>query len=102
MVIGRSLKVVWGVLVLILIGLQCRLWAGEGSYAQVWGLDAQIATQQTENGRLRERNRALAAEVLELRGAGTALEERARSQLGMVHPDETFYLFVTPDPSTLR
>ncbi len=93
MSIDLLLKGLWGVMVLAILLLQVRLWNGEGSFAQVWNVDRQIAAQRVINDSLAERNRALAAEVAELRLAQTALEERARMQLGMVHPEETFYFF---------
>lgn len=90
----RLVKSLWVILSLAILALQVRIWSGEGSLAQVWNLDDQISTQQSENAQLSDRNRALAAEVMELRLAQSALEERARVQLGMVHPDETFYLVI--------
>lgn len=83
----------WGVLLLLILGLQVRLWSGEGSFVQAAHLQRQIEQQHQENTRLQARNQALIAEVLELQQGGAALEERARAQLGMVHPAETFYLF---------
>ncbi|MBC9249723.1 cell division protein FtsB [Pseudomonas alcaligenes] len=79
------------VLVLILSGLQYRLWVGEGSLAQVTELKRQIAEQQGENERLLERNRILEAEVLELKQGTETVEERARHELGMVKEGETLY-----------
>lgn len=72
------------VLILLLGGLQYRLWVGEGSLAQVNSLNKQIAEQQGENERLLERNRILEAEVLELKQGMETVEERARQELGMV------------------
>ena len=66
------------VLILLLGGLQYRLWVGEGSLAQVSGLNEQIAEQQGENQRLLERNRILEAEVMELKQGMETVEERAR------------------------
>ncbi|MGL4318800.1 MAG: cell division protein FtsB [Pseudomonas sp.] len=79
------------VLVLVLSGLQYRLWVGEGSLAQVTDLKRQIAEQQGENERLLERNRILEAEVLELKQGTETVEERARHELGMVKEGETLY-----------
>ncbi|MBK8973661.1 MAG: septum formation initiator family protein [Hahellaceae bacterium] len=90
----RLVKGLWVALSVAILALQFRIWSGEGSLSQMWGLDHQIAGQQAENVQLSDRNRALAAEVMELRLAQSALEERARVQLGMVHPDETFYLVI--------
>ncbi|MEO4046248.1 cell division protein FtsB [Pseudomonas sp. CAU 1711] len=78
-------------LVLMLAGLQYRLWVGEGSLAQVAELKRQIAEQQGENERLLERNRILEAEVLELKQGTETVEERARHELGMVKEGETLY-----------
>ncbi|WP_172147879.1 MULTISPECIES: cell division protein FtsB [Pseudomonas] len=79
------------VLILLLVGLQYRLWVGDGSLAQVTDLKHQIADQQGENQRLLERNRILEAEVMELKKGMETVEERARHELGMVKEGETLY-----------
>ncbi|MCY1293908.1 Cell division protein FtsB [compost metagenome] len=79
------------VLILLLAGLQYRLWVGDGSLAQVSSLKRQIAEQQGENERLLERNRILEAEVMELKKGTETVEERARHELGMVKDGETLY-----------
>nr|WP_238474439.1 cell division protein FtsB [Pseudomonas cavernae] len=79
------------VLILLLAGLQYRLWVGDGSLAQVSSLKRQIAEQQGENERLLERNRILEAEVMELKQGMETVEERARHELGMVKDGETLY-----------
>lgn len=79
------------VLILVLAGLQYRLWVGEGSFAQVTDLQRQIAEQKGENENLLERNRILEAEVLELKKGMETVEERARHELGMVKDGETLY-----------
>ncbi|MCY1346604.1 Cell division protein FtsB [compost metagenome] len=79
------------VLILLLAGLQYRLWVGDGSLAQVQDLQQQIAEQKGENERLMERNRILEAEVLELKKGMETVEERARHELGMVKEGETLY-----------
>ena len=78
-------------LVLVLAGLQYRLWVGEGSLAQVAELQRQSDEQKGENERLLERNRILEAEVLELKKGMETVEERARHELGMVKEGETLY-----------
>lgn len=87
----RSPNWLFVVLILLLVGLQYRLWVGEGSLAQVSGLNKQIAEQQGENQRLLERNRILEAEVMELKQGMETVEERARHELGMVKEGETLY-----------
>jgi cell division protein FtsB len=79
------------VLLLLLGGLQYRLWVGNGSLAQVSSLEQQIADQHAENERLLERNRILDAEVAELKKGMETVEERARHELGMVKDGETLY-----------
>ena len=87
----RSPNWLFLVLLLLLAGLQYRLWVGNGSLAQVADLQRQIAEQQGENERLLERNRILDAEVLELKQGMETVEERARHELGMVKEGETLY-----------
>ena len=78
-------------LLFLLIMLQYRLWLGDGSVSMLWDLEAQIAVQQEENQRLQQRNRAMEAEVIDLKNGEEAIEERARSELGMIKDGETFY-----------
>jgi cell division protein FtsB len=82
------------VLLLLLGGLQYRLWVGEGRLAQVNSLNKQIAEQQVENDRLLERNRILEAEVRELKQGMETVEERARQELGMVKEGETLFQLI--------
>ncbi len=77
--------------------LQLRLWVAEGGLREVWRLEAQVAARTEENRRLAERNAALAAEVQDLKSGLAAAEERARSELGLVLPDESFYQIVPHD-----
>jgi cell division protein FtsB len=86
------------VLLLVLLVLQYRLWVGDGSLAEVWALREEIDTQQKELAQLRSRNQTLEAEVLDLREGLDALEERARSELGMIKEGEMF-LQVIEEPS---
>lgn len=83
-----------GVLLVLLIGLQYRLWLGEGSLAQKTALDRQVAEQAARIDMLAERNRVLAEEVAGLKSGLDAIEERARTDLGMIKQDETFFLVV--------
>lgn len=74
--------------------LQYRLWLSHDGVREVARLDAAVAAQAAENGRLAERNRELAAEVHDLKNGTAALEERARSELGMIGANETYYQVV--------
>lgn len=84
----------WIVTSILLVTLQYRLWVGEGSLAEVWGLKGKITEQESHNQRLRERNEQLKAEVADLKQGLEAIEERARSELGMIKEGETFYQLV--------
>ncbi len=78
------------------LALQYRIWFGPHDAFDALALRGELAEQRIENERLLERNRALAAEVRDLKQGGDALEERARSDLGMVKTEETFYRVVPP------
>ncbi len=88
------MKLLWSIMILLIILLQVRLWVGEGSFAQVWGLEGAIAEQRAENAELEARNERLFAEVRNLRSQQGALEERARMNLGLIRENETFFLVV--------
>ncbi|HKE94328.1 MAG TPA: cell division protein FtsB [Povalibacter sp.] len=90
------MKILAAVLLALLLVLQYRLWLGDGGMREVARLRKEIEQQQAENTLLRERNRTLAAEVQDLKKGTTAIEERARTDLGMVGQRETFYQVVTP------
>jgi len=91
------MKFVAAGLLILLVLLQYRLWFGDGSVREVAQLQTQISSQEEQNARLRERNRTLAAEVQDLKKGTTAIEERARTDLGMVGKSETFYQVVSPE-----
>jgi cell division protein FtsB len=86
-------------LVVVLALLQYRLWLGEGGLREVRRLRAEIEAQRDENKQLKERNRTLSAEVQDLKKGTVAIEERARTDLGMVGKGETFYQVVAPSAS---
>ena len=79
---------------LLLLALQYRLWFGDGSVQEVWRAQEEARATRVELLRLGERNRTLAAEVRDLKSGLDAVEERARTDLGMIDADETFYQFV--------
>ncbi|HKU15793.1 MAG TPA: cell division protein FtsB [Steroidobacteraceae bacterium] len=90
------MKFIAAALLILLALLQYRLWLGDGSVREVSRLKTEISAQEEQNARLRERNRTLAAEVQDLKKGTTAIEERARTDLGMVGKSETFYQVVSP------
>ena len=95
----RSLALVLLLLVALLAWLQYRLWFGQGGEREVAALQAQVHQQAHANAGLKQRNEALAAEVEDLKSGEAAAEERARSELGMIKPGETFYRVVDPAPA---
>ncbi|MGB0466157.1 MAG: cell division protein FtsB [Pontibacterium sp.] len=84
-------------LLILLAALQYRLWFGEANLRQVWSLKQEIELQQVENKKLSQRNKQLEAEVQDLKTGLSALEERARNELGMIREGETFFQLVQPD-----
>ena len=96
---AKPLRVLLVVLVLLLAALQYKLWYGSGGQHEVVALKAQVAAQAAENRKLQARNDALAAEVADLKAGGEAVEERARSELGMIKPGEKFYRVVEDAPA---
>lgn len=90
------LRIVAGLLLAALVVLQYRLWASPNGMREVWRLEQAIELQTEENERLANRNRTLAAEVRDLKVGKQAIEERARTDLGMVKANETFFQVVPP------
>ncbi|MDE2155418.1 MAG: cell division protein FtsB [Xanthomonadaceae bacterium] len=82
------------VLLLLLIGLQMKLWSGNGGMHEVDALRVSVKKQADENDRLVKRNQALSADVLDLKHGEQAVEARARTELGLIKPGETFYQVV--------
>ncbi|MFT4768008.1 MAG: cell division protein FtsB [Glaciecola sp.] len=85
------------VLLLLLAGLQYRLWWGEGGRLELLQLRQQAQDSQRENAILRERNEELSRQVMDLKAGNTVLEQRAREELGLTRDDEVYYQFVDPD-----
>jgi cell division protein FtsB len=88
------------ILILLFImfaALQYRLWIAPGSWADVAALERDLAEQKQVNERLRNRNGVLEKEIRDLKTGLSGVEERARSELGLIKKDETFYLIVEDD-----
>lgn len=97
------------IFVALILALQYPMWLGKGGWLQVHETDRQLSVQREANTGLRARNEALDADVRDLKTGSEAIEERARSELGMIKPDEVFFqvqpTLVTPGPpgpATLR
>ncbi|MBL3590467.1 MAG: cell division protein FtsB [gamma proteobacterium endosymbiont of Lamellibrachia anaximandri] len=96
------MRILVAILFLLLAFLQYRLWVGEGSLAEVNNLENEITRQEAELVDLKKRNRALQAEVEDLRSGSAALEERARSELGMIKEGEIFYQVIDQSQITTQ
>jgi len=89
------------IFVALILALQYPMWLGKGGWLQVRELDRQVAAQKQVNADLKARNDALDADVRDLKQGFEAIEERARSELGMVKQDEVFFqLPADPQAST--
>jgi len=82
------------ILIILLLGLQYRLWVGEGSIAHRIELQKEIEQQQAENELLKSRNERLALEIEALKNGTAGVEERAREELGLIKEDETFFMVI--------
>ena len=82
------------ILVVLLVLLQIQVWR---QYGRVAELEQRVEAQREGNRRRAERNDALGAEVQDLKSGLDAVEERARSELGLIRADEEFYLVVDPE-----
>jgi cell division protein FtsB len=88
------------IFVLLIALLQYPLWLGKGSWLRVWNVNKQVAEQKEKNSIYKQRNDTLRAEVRDLKQGNDAVEERARSELGMIKSDEVFYQVIDqPLPS---
>jgi cell division protein FtsB len=85
------LKALTLIFVILIALLQYPLWLGKGSWLRVWNVNQQISEQKGKNAAFKQRNETLNAEVRDLKQGNAAIEERARSELGMIKQDEVFY-----------
>jgi cell division protein FtsB len=88
------MKVLFSILALMFIILQYQLWLGEDSVRVLNNLDSELEAQIQLNSQLEERNSLLEIEVYDLKNGLEAVEERARSELGMIAEGETFFMVI--------
>ena len=93
------MKLVTLALIALIALLQHPLWLGKGSWLRVWEVDRQMQAQRETNQKLALRNSALDAEVRDLKQGLDAIEERARSELGMIKRDEIFFQILDERPT---
>lgn len=95
----KWLAIALGVVIAV---LQYRLWLSDSGVREFARMQQAVTQQRAQNAVLVERNRQLAAEVRDLKTGMAALEERARSELGMISRNETYYQVVPAKPDTPR
>ena len=95
-IFGAPMRLLTLLLVALIALLQYSLWLGKGSWLKVWEVDQQLKAQKETNQKLQTRNASMDAEVRDLKQGYDAIEERARSELGMVKQDEVFYQVLEP------
>jgi cell division protein FtsB len=93
------MKILAAILGALILLIQYPLWLGKGGWLRAWQLEREVSTQQVNNGQRAARNASLAAEVRDLKTGTEALEERARTELGMVRNDEVFFQYADPKPN---
>ncbi len=86
----------------LLVLIQYPLWLGKGGILRVWEMERQIEVQREANARLQVRNATLDAEVRDLKQGMEAVEERARSELGMIRKDEVFFQVIENESAAGR
>ncbi len=90
------MKWILSLLIVLILSLQVRLWVGEGGVPELLYLEKEVIKQQQLENKLIERNATLAAEVADLKKGYNAIEERARSELGMLGKGEVFIQIIRP------
>src|SRR5215510_5296667 len=93
------MKWLGGVLLVVVVLLQYRLWLSDDGVRELSRLSVAVERQKAENSELTARNQQLVAEVADLKSGMTAIEERARSELGMIGRNETFFQVVPTRPA---
>lgn len=88
------MRILQALLIIIILGLQIRLWVGPGSVAEIQRLEEAIVSQEEENMALEKCNQELLVEVEELKNGTDAIEEMARHDLGLIGEGETFFMIV--------
>ncbi len=85
------MKILFAILVALIVLIQYPLWFGKGGWLKVWQISKDLDVQKAGNRKLEARNASLAVEVKDLKTGTEAIEERARSELGMIRGDELFF-----------
>jgi cell division protein FtsB len=89
-------------LAFLLMAIQYPLWLGKGGFFRVWEMEKEISKEKRSNAQLKARNDALDAEVQDLKQGADALEERARSELGLIKQGEVFFQIAPADKAIAK
>lgn len=84
-------KIITALLFVLLLALQYRLWFGKHSIPDYLNMEKELAEQLLHNQNLKQRNSLLIADIQDLKMGLESIEERARNELGLIKPGETFY-----------
>lgn len=95
------MRVAFFIIVALLAAVQVELWLGKGGLPRVMSLRSQVEVQQKVNAQAQARNERLAAEVRDLREGLEMVEEKARTELGMVKPDEIYVQLTSQAPARM-
>ncbi len=95
------MRIVTLILIMLLLLLQYPLWLGHGGWLRVWDLHRKVEAQQQINNQSEARNALLDAEVRDLKQGTDAIEERARSELGMIKSDEVYFQILDESASSV-
>jgi len=96
------MRVITAVLLVFLLLLQYRLWFGKNSVPDYLALEEEVARQQQDNEKLKQRNKLLYADTDDLKSGVEAIEERARNELGMIKTGETFFRIIPKDKNNTQ
>jgi cell division protein FtsB len=91
------MRLITVILVIFLVLLQYRLWFGKNSVPDYLALEDEVTRQQSNNNKLKQRNKLLYADTDDLKSGTEAIEERARHELGMIKEGETFFRVIPSD-----
>jgi len=92
-------KIIALILLVLLIWLQYKIWLQDGGIPEVLQLQKEVDIEQSEVEKLQERNQSLDAEVKDLKKGLDAIEERARSEMGMIKKGEVYYQVIESEKS---
>lgn len=94
------MKIIIAGLLTLVVLLQLTLWFGKDGLGDLWAQRLSAEKIKGENQQLRQRNEMLQAEVIDLKTELNAVEERARTDLGLVRKGETFYQIIEDKSAT--